>query len=329
MVMSSDKVFPAIKDVTSSLLSKLPRAIFSWIFLSWTFGHFGALDWRFELATHFQLQYLFGAVAFGIFFAATKQWRWLGAASLCALISGASVIPWYVPAPQTASGQRIRLLFSNIFADNKQFIAFLDLVRAENPDLIFMQEVRSPWEKIIEKIRADYPHGLMKGFDGVGGKIVALSRLPLSKAEDAGIGDYNGPSLQLSLEHGGQTIHILTAHSLPPTDKLNLQRRDEHFDIIADRMNSLPNPKIVIGDLNVTMWSPGYKRLIERTGLINSRKGFGVAPTWPTFLPMAGIPIDHCLVSKDIRVVNTRTGPHIGSDHLPLIVDLEISAWRK
>jgi endonuclease/exonuclease/phosphatase family metal-dependent hydrolase len=40
------------------------------------------------------------------------------------------------------------------------------------------------------------------------------------------------------------------------------------------------------------------------------------------------IPIDHCLVSEDIRVINIRTDGHIGSDHLPLIVDLEIPAMR-
>jgi len=36
------------------------------------------------------------------------------------------------------------------------------------------------------------------------------------------------------------------------------------------------------------------------------------------------IPIDHCLVSRGIRVVKAQAGERIGSDHLPLIVELEI-----
>lgn len=36
------------------------------------------------------------------------------------------------------------------------------------------------------------------------------------------------------------------------------------------------------------------------------------------------IPIDHCLISEGIRAHDARTGSFTGSDHLPLILELEI-----
>jgi hypothetical protein len=41
------------------------------------------------------------------------------------------------------------------------------------------------------------------------------------------------------------------------------------------------------------------------------------------------IPIDHCLVSDDIRVIMALLGEPIGSDQLPLIIELEIEKPRE
>jgi endonuclease/exonuclease/phosphatase (EEP) superfamily protein YafD len=42
-------------------------------------------------------------------------------------------------------------------------------------------------------------------------------------------------------------------------------------------------------------------------------------------LAVLRIPIDHCLVSPSVAIVDRRVGPPVGSDHLPVFVDFAIS----
>ena len=67
-----------------------------------------------------------------------------------------------------------------------------------------------------------------------------------------------------------------------------------------------------------------FRRLLRRTGLENSSQGFGVQPTWPNFNPLLRIPLDHCLHSSDISIVDRQIGEDVSSDHYPLIVDFVI-----
>jgi endonuclease/exonuclease/phosphatase (EEP) superfamily protein YafD len=85
------------------------------------------------------------------------------------------------------------------------------------------------------------------------------------------------------------------------------------------------HPALLVGDLNLTMFSPEYRRFTKDLHLKNARKGFGPLGTWPAWVPFARLPLDHCLVQGDLAVVNCMVGPDIGSDHLPIIVDLHVS----
>jgi endonuclease/exonuclease/phosphatase (EEP) superfamily protein YafD len=94
---------------------------------------------------------------------------------------------------------------------------------------------------------------------------------------------------------------------------------------MADFVNQSKHPAIVMGDLNMSMWSPYFRQFIQATGMKSSRQGFGVQPSWPADSPLLQIPIDHCLVSKDdILLIHNRIGKDIGSDHYPLIADLSL-----
>ncbi|HEY9832845.1 MAG TPA: endonuclease/exonuclease/phosphatase family protein, partial [Stenomitos sp.] len=111
--------------------------------------------------------------------------------------------------------------------------------------------------------------------------------------------------------------------------------RNQQLDEIGKYIKSLSTQVILTGDLNITMWSPYYKRFMSQAGLKNARQGFGTVPTWPLktnyppyskmpilFTRLLSIPIDHCLISPNIKVAKIRAGSSVGSDHRPLITDL-------
>jgi hypothetical protein len=117
-------------------------------------------------------------------------------------------------------------------------------------------------------------------------------------------------------------ITLISTHSLPPSSKQYYQLRDTQLFAIADARMELGQHLIIMGDLNTTAYSDAYKLLLEATGLRNANAGFGLQPTWPaSFLPF-WIPIDHVLVSENFTVLSHKTGPAIGSDHLPVVVEL-------
>jgi endonuclease/exonuclease/phosphatase (EEP) superfamily protein YafD len=79
---------------------------------------------------------------------------------------------------------------------------------------------------------------------------------------------------------------------------------------------------VVAGDLNMSPWSPFFRRFMKKSGLKDSEDSFGFQPTWPTYQPILYLPLDHVLVSRDIAIVDRRIGAKVGSDHLPVVVDL-------
>jgi endonuclease/exonuclease/phosphatase (EEP) superfamily protein YafD len=81
-------------------------------------------------------------------------------------------------------------------------------------------------------------------------------------------------------------------------------------------------PVVVAGDLNMSPWSPFFSRLVKASGLTDSEPGFGFQPTWPTYQPILYLPLDHVLVSRDVIVADRRTAADVGSDHLPVVIDI-------
>jgi endonuclease/exonuclease/phosphatase (EEP) superfamily protein YafD len=284
-----------------------------------------------ELAAHFKLQYLAISLLCILLLFSDRPKKWLFIAFLCISIQLIQIIPWYFPPSWTGKSEtpNLRILLSNVYVRNRSYEKVLSLVKEEKPDIAIFQEVDPRWAQQLQPLSATFPFTFQAPDD-----LVIYSRLPLNQA--ALFGSSIKPSIGANLTINHQDITLVVTHPPPPIPSL-FESRNQQLQQVGEYIQQQKNPVILVGDLNITMWSPYYRKLIQATGLENARKGFGLLPTWPASTPYGNtfikripiisffkIPIDHCLVSSPIRVTRIHTGPSVDSDHLPLITDLLI-----
>jgi endonuclease/exonuclease/phosphatase (EEP) superfamily protein YafD len=116
-------------------------------------------------------------------------------------------------------------------------------------------------------------------------------------------------------------LQLLSVHTSWPLGPANSALRDRQLALIGEFARSHTGLLVVLGDLNVSPFSPHFQALLSDSNLKSAAQGFGWQPTWPTFLPPAGIQIDHALTGAGVFVTSFRRGSPVGSDHLPIIID--------
>ncbi|MGI9236917.1 MAG: endonuclease/exonuclease/phosphatase family protein, partial [Woeseiaceae bacterium] len=272
-----------------------------------------------ELFSHFRLQYLTVCLLLLLVFAAVRNTTY-GVLLLVALVLNASyVVPWYIGDSTAESAEAIKLIHVNVHARNEQHERLIELIQAEQPDIIFVQEVSPAWLASTLPLRTDYPFSYAEPrHDNFG--IAMFSRLPLDSVTHVDSPPLQYPTLIATLSVAGESLTLINTHPTIPLTRSGFEARNEHLKSVSEIAKSVSGAIILTGDLNTSMWSPTYRSFEASTGLSNSCRGVGILPTWPTFMPFAMIPIDHALVSDEIRVHETRRGMDVGSDHRPLII---------
>ncbi|MEJ2275381.1 MAG: endonuclease/exonuclease/phosphatase family protein [Woeseiaceae bacterium] len=274
-----------------------------------------------QLFTHFRLQYLGAALVLLVAFAALREPRYALAMVLVAVLNGSFVLPWYLDKPAAGEGTDFDVLLANILSDNDDHEKLLALIEGEQPDLVLLLEVSPRWQASLGRLDALYPHRIVEPRVGNFG-IAMYSRHAISSSVMIDSAPLDLPTIVATLDIGGRAVQVVGTHPMIPLGEANYEARNTQLTAIAGLLQGGNGPKILVGDLNTTMWDSSYRSLENKTWLRSVRRGFGVLPSWPMFMPIAMIPIDHILVSDDIGVRDVRTGPRIGSDHLPLVATL-------
>lgn len=287
------------------------------------------LHWFCELFAHFAVQ---GAVTAAGLTAVWLALRRPARALACALAAGPHVLALasevaHARAPVPEGLARVRVVSANLLTTNDEHARFLSWVRGEHPDVVLALEVGRSWVRSLDTLSDLYPRRRFAAREdnfGVG----VLARSPDATVEIIDCGPMDVPSVRVRLPFEGAVVTLVATHPTPPVGASRAFERDAQIEACAEVLFESPSPRIFAGDLNATPWSPVLVDLLRRTGLRDSRTGFGLQASWPSGLGIVGgllgIPIDHLLHDDAVAVLDRRIGPDFGSDHRPVVVDFAL-----
>jgi endonuclease/exonuclease/phosphatase (EEP) superfamily protein YafD len=283
----------------------------------------GEFHWAAELLTHFRVQAAVAGMLLALMCALLRMPRRSAAAGGLAALHLFPVLPYVVPAHHHRSEglPRLRLLQINVHTANRRHEAVEELVMSERPDILALLEVNRRWLEALASLHRHYPHRIERPQDDNFG-IAVFSRFPI---DDLSLRPLHHDGIYMALGRfslGSTPVTLAVAHAVPPAGPEYAALRNEQLGELSEILRSFRGEIILLGDLNTSPWSPVHRRLERSTGLHNSARGFGLLPTWPAGFRPLMIPLDHCLLSSGLRAVAFEAGPEVGSDHLPVLVDI-------
>lgn len=279
--------------------------------------------WLGEMATSFRLFYFLPLVVYAVLFAFRQKWWLLGLVLIASVINILPLPPFFQKENVPAPGDALKVVQVNVEYCNRKFDMLLKWLAQVDPDVIAVEELSPEWDLALRKAFPNYSAYTVprKNYYGIG----LFTKMKLKDPTTfipSGITPIE-PALMGEISWKDIPLDIAASHVFAPHDPFSIYRRNIQMRQLADCLRSNLSPTILLGDLNTVPWSSELARFKRTANLKDARKGYGLMPTC-TVKGLLGVPIDYCLVSPQIRVKNVTIGPAFGSDHLPLLFELEV-----
>lgn len=281
------------------------------------------------LLEHFRLQLLFACAAATLLATLARLPVWFDLALANTLLALVLVTPALAgePLPAPPGAVRVRVLLANVLTSNPEHARLSALIEETKPDLVALVEPNRTWFSALTPAVAGF-RGRAEVDDSANFGLALYARGQLtSTVEQLGPSQATVVATVTFDDVAAMPLTVVLTHPLPPMTEAAHAIHQRHLEAIAERVAELPGPLLLLGDLNTTPWARSFAKLARTTGLADTRRGFGVHPTYPAFPGFAKavrIPIDHALVSPEIGVLDRRVERAIGSDHLPVLLDLAL-----
>ena len=268
-----------------------------------------------DLLVHFQVQYASTLLLCLLLLLYRRALARAIIVALLLLFPLARIAPLYFSIPQTGIASTLNILSSNVQYTNKNYGNLIDAVNRINPDIVIVQEATNDWNDALFEIHHAYPFRILYPQPGPRGMLLLSKKLLIDS--EVVIDPFTKHStISTSIQLNDSLVHIIAAHPFRPGLLHGDRILKNELKAISQLVGVNSEKTIVIGDLNTTMWSRTYKDFVDTCNLSNLRQGRGVLPSWSRIIPwISAIPIDHCLVGKDLYGKSFRLVQIEGSDH--------------
>lgn len=282
--------------------------------------------WIADLLANLRLQWLISAVFCLVVLIAVREPRWalvstvVVAAALTPIWGGQRIVAPAMTSTSETQTTPLTVVAFNVLSTNTQHDAILEQIRRAEADVLVIVELSSPLaERIRRELLDEYPHFIVQPQDRGNFGLGLYSRFPLHDGRLFRLAASQVVSIEATIRQAGRSYRLYATHPVPPLPASGFESRNEHLQQLSARINQhrkdhQPAGIIVMGDLNVTPWSPVLRGFCQTAGVL--RCSGSVQPTWyakPMF--PCGLVLDHILISGSINCLEYDVYENAGSDH--------------
>ncbi|QDT11145.1 endonuclease/exonuclease/phosphatase family protein [Planctomycetes bacterium K23_9] len=229
-------------------------------------------------------------------------------------------------ASRASDDAGLRILVSNLELENDSCQEWSECVRTADPDVVIALEPGKRWVEKTRSLQKHFPYRVIYDQENWYGMML-LSRRPIEEHHIHFLVQDDVPSIDATLRmKNGRTVRIVGVHPRPPEPVRGNDStpRDAELSLWGRKLKDESGPVVIGGDLNDVAWSQTTRLFLRTSGLLDPRRGRGLFNTFHAERWWMRFPLDHVFHSSHFTVVGIQRLPSIGSDHFPILIDLQL-----
>ena len=218
----------------------------------------------------------------------------------------------------------VTFLAANVLMENQEHGRLRALIEEIDPDVLLLMETDRAWCDAMQPVLASYPTVLTAPRDDCYGMVFA-TRLETAGARFVRLTEDETPSVLAELRtRGGAEFSFVGLHPQPPVPGVDTDERDAQILYAARFARVSDRPLVTMGDFNDAAWSDTAQRFKSYGRYVDPRVGRGIYASFDANHPLIRCAIDQLYVTDDLAITSFGLGPHVGSDHFPVIARVRV-----